>query len=126
MSNETKIKISESKKGANNPMFGTKGFWYGKKRLSTTKGMKHTEETKKIISFYAKNKFVSDETKEKHRLYKTGYKMSDESKNKLSDSKKGIVFSEKHKENLSLAKKGKAWTENRRKSQNKKNEIKNT
>lgn len=117
VSEETKIKISESKKGEKNHMFGTKGFWFGKKRESLNKGRKHTEESKKLISLHSKNRIVSDETKEKHRKYKTGLKMSEESKLKLSKSKKGIILTEEHKKNISLSTKGKPWTENRRNAQ---------
>lgn len=40
----TKKKISEATKGKNNPMYGTKG------ELSPNYGKKHTEETKKLMS----------------------------------------------------------------------------
>ncbi len=119
VSDETKIKLSESKKGEKNHMFGTKGFWFGKKR-APVKGWKHSEESKKLISFNSKLRIVSDETKEKHRKNKTGTKMSLASRIKISEARKGMKFTEEHKEKIRISKKGKPWTESRRNAQNKK------
>lgn len=117
-SEETKKKLSESKKGEKNHMFGTKGFWYGKKRGSINKGNKHSEESKRLISIAVKNRIHSEETRRKISISNQGRKWTNESKEKLSESRKGMKFTEDHKKNMSLSKKGKTWTENRRIAQN--------
>lgn len=95
MPEETRKKISESRKG---------------QRLS--------EETKKKISKAEKGKYVSEETRKKMSeakkgsLWNKGKRLSEETKKKLSEAKKGRHIkphSEEHKRKLSETKKGKHW-----------------
>ena len=76
MSEETKHKIGESKKGEknpnflktgeNHPMFGKHHTEEAKRKISeASKGKKHSEETKRKISESAKGKHFSDEHKRK-------------------------------------------------------------
>lgn len=55
LSEEVKEKLSIGKMGAKNPMYGTKGYWFGKKRIFTWK-YSHTEESKKKIGFACKGR----------------------------------------------------------------------
>lgn len=64
---ETRIKMSNSRKGDKNPMYGVP---------SPMTGKHHGEETKKKISDYNKNRVFSEETKKK---------MSESAKNKWKD-----------------------------------------
>lgn len=97
MPEETRKKISESRKG---------------QRLS--------EDHKKKISKAEKGKYVSEETRKKmseakkgkHWKIANGKRLSEETKKKLSEAKKGIHIkphSEEHKRKLSETKKGKHW-----------------
>lgn len=93
---ETRKKISESKKGKNNPFYGRK----------------HSDETKKKISEYRKGKKLFDETKKKMSEYHKGKKLSDETKKKISESLKGRKHSDEAKKKISKSKKGKYIGEN--------------
>ena len=72
---------------------GDKSPRYGKP--SIFKGKKHSEESKKRISDFAKGRKnrlgakLSDETKEKIRIARTGQKMSDQTREKMSQTRKG-------------------------------------
>jgi hypothetical protein len=93
LSEEHKRKISESKKGKNNPNFG-KIF---------------SEETKRKMSESHKGKNigpVSEETKQKLRMPK-----SEETKIRMSIAKIGKIFSEETKRKMSIAKIGKKLSE---------------
>lgn len=72
LSEETKVKISEAQKGEKNHMFGKTG------ELNHFYGKTHTDETKKIISEKAKERYKENPNPLK------GTKMSEEVKNKLS------------------------------------------
>lgn len=89
---ETRIKISESKKGEKN-------YWYGKK---------HSEKTKKKMSKFQKGKNTwskgikwSEERKIKLSKSLKGRKFTKEWLKKNSESHKGIKLSEEHKRKLS-------------------------
>ena len=67
-SEETKIKISESKKGENHPYYGKRGknsVWYGKS---------HSEESRKKMSEVKKGKSQSEETRKKLSEIRKGKK----------------------------------------------------
>jgi group I intron endonuclease len=108
-SEETKKRMSESKKGNKNP---AKQLWVrekisnSQKGKSRPKGRKATEETKKKISDSWKHRIVSDETKQKMsksllgNTYSLGNKQSEETKKKKSDKLKGRIFTEVHRQRL--------------------------
>ena len=120
-SEETKIKISEARKGK---YTGINNSFYGKH---------HSKKTKELISEKHKGRNLSPDTEFKKGMtpWNKGIPCSQMTKNKISKSnkgiRKGIPFSEQHKINLSKALKGrvpgflgKHWTEeNKRKSSEK-------
>lgn len=99
---KTRKKFSEGKIGIKNPMFGTKGFWFGKKRGSINLGRKHTPEAILKISLASKRK-------RKPCL--------EETKNKISRSKLLHGLSDEHKKNIGISMKGKSWSISRRNAQ---------
>ena len=79
VSDETKKKLSESKRGKylgeNAPFYGKKHTEEAKIKISKkNKGRIVSEETKKILSIYGKNKILSEETKKKISESKRGIK----------------------------------------------------
>jgi hypothetical protein len=91
-SEETKLKISEAKKGNKNLL-----------------GYKHTDATKLKISLGNKGKIVTEETKKKLSLNHKGMQgkvLSDEAKLKISQASKGRKHSEESKLKISLANTG--------------------
>ena len=77
LSEETKLKIAETKKGEKNPQYGKVG------ELSPSYGRFLSTETKEKISQTKKSQYI----KEKHPMYNK--KHTEESKKKMSDAKKG-------------------------------------
>lgn len=72
---------------------------------SSTKGYKHTDESKKIIGKKSKLKVFTEEYREKLRNRSVNKSMlgklhTDEAKQKMSDSRKGKSHSEEHLNNL--------------------------
>lgn len=102
LTESTKKKISDSKKGEKNPMYGTK--WTDEKR-----------EKMKIMMTGENNhnfgKPLSDETKQKLRDKLKNREISKETRQKISESTKGIAKSEEMKKKLSESKKGKLLSE---------------
>lgn len=105
-SDETKQKVSESKKGTN---VGKDNYFYGKH---------HSEESKHKMSESSKgqvawNKGVAwdDEIKEKIRQTKLGTKHSEETKRKISEGNKGKKLSPEHVEALRQANLGKVHSD---------------
>jgi len=91
MSDETKRKLSEAKKGK-------KLSGEHKKRISEgAKGHKHTQATKEAIGRAHRGKIVSDETRKKISIAHKG----------RTPVNKGVPMSEAQKVKLSLARKGK-------------------
>ena len=104
-SNETKKKMSNSKKGVKNNMYGKH----------------HTEETRKKIGDANRGRKKSEETLRKLSLASKGRKLSEDAKRKLSESRKGELnpmygktphnkgkhLSEETKAKISKSKKGK-------------------
>ncbi len=117
MSEETKKKISETKK--KNP----NRYWLGKKRdnpeyiekiRKSHLGKKFSEETKKKLSEYHKKnpikfwlgKKMSEEHKNKISQANKGRKLSDEQKKRISETHKGFKHSEESKKKIGKAAKG--------------------
>lgn len=97
VSNESRKKMSESKKGDKCYLFG--------KHLSN--------ETRNKISKGNKNKIVSRETREKLSAQKRGAKsvnygkhLSEDIRRKMSESAKGKILSEETRKRISIAKRG--------------------
>ena len=89
--------------GGGNPMAGMTASEESKLKMSEAKkGKKHSEETKLKISEAAKGKKLSEETRKKMSKAK-----SEETKRKMSESQKGRVVSEETKRKMSEAAKGK-------------------
>ena len=91
LSEETKIKISEKKKG-------NKNYNYGK-HLS--------DDTKKLLSEIMKTKWQDEEFKQMMIESRKGCHLSEETKRKISEANKGKIRSEQHRQNISKARKGK-------------------
>ena len=105
-SEKTRQKVSESHKGARNPMYqktGEQHHWYGKhhseearKKMSEAKkGRKYgpmSEEQKEKIRQSHLGKKLSEETKAKLR----GRPLSEETRKKMSESLKGKLAGDKH------------------------------
>ena len=112
---ETKQKISNSKKGKLAHNKGIPMNEEQKKKISESSKGKHlSEQTKKKMSEVRKGKpspnkgkHHSEETKKKISEKGKGRHHTEESKRKMSESKKGISFSDEHKRKLSESKKGK-------------------
>lgn len=91
LSEETKKKISEKRKGKyvgeNSGMYGKHHTEETKRKLSESAkartGWKHSEETKKKIGAKHKGKIVSQETREKLSKARTGKRYTEEQKLKL-------------------------------------------
>ena len=96
-SEETKIKISEARKGKPSWNKGKTGIY--------------SEETRRKLSEAKKGKKFSEEHKRKMSEAKKGKKLSEEHKRKMSEAKKGKKFSEEHKRKLREANKGKHLSE---------------
>lgn len=80
---DTKIKISESKKGEKNYMYG---------RIPWNKGITPSEETKKKISLSHRGKKLSKEHVDKIQQSRKGYAHSEETKEKIRLSKNKEVI----------------------------------
>ena len=116
---ETRKKMSESRSGEKNPMFGKKHSEETKQKIGKVHKEKHiSEETKKKLSSALKGRIMSDEHKQKIREASKGRHHSEESKKKMSETKKGLQSGDKHpmfgkhhseeaKKKMSLARKGK-------------------
>ena len=112
---ETRRKMSISRKGKPSPNKGVPMSEEQKKKLSEShKGKLHSEETKKKMSISRKGrtspnkgKTMSEETKKKISETQKGIQHSEETKKKISESLKGKPKSEEHKKKLSESIKGK-------------------
>lgn len=107
-SDEIRQKISKSRVGVKNPMYGLSG------NKSPTFGRKHTDLVKQKISAVHKGKIISEEVRKKMRISHEGLHIgpenpffgkehSKESREKMSKASKGRKFSKKHKNNLRKA-----------------------
>lgn len=108
---KTRLKMSNSRKGELNPM-------YGSSRKGHNKGFIHSEETKQKISISKTGGKVSEETKLKMSNSRKGKPKSEETKQKMSEAAKirgnslnGHTHSEETKLKMSLAGKGKPKSE---------------
>lgn len=88
-SEETRQKLSLSKMGNKNPMFGKKqSEEYIKKRVESRAGYRHSEETKVKMSQSQKGKTRSEEHKRKIGEKSKGRKLSKESIAKMLETRK--------------------------------------
>jgi len=108
LSETTKKKISDSKIGEKNPMYGKK--WSSAKRIQMKNlmtaennhnyGKPLSEKTKQKLSNALKNREISIETRKKISESMIGIKKTDEMRKKLSESKKGTTLSEQTKQKI--------------------------
>ena len=122
-SEETKIKISEARKGKPSWNKGKTGIYSEETRRKLSEARKgkpswnkgktgiYSEETRRKLSEAKKGKKFSEEHKRKMSEAKKGKKLSEEHKRKMSEAKKGKKFSEEHKRKLREANKGKHLSE---------------
>ena len=103
VSDETKRKISETRKGI------THSEESRRKMSEAHKGKTHSEESRRKISETRKGKTLSEETKRKLSEVRKGKTFSEEHKRKLSESQKGKTLSEETKRKLSEVRKGRKW-----------------
>ena len=109
MSEEHRKKISESKMGAKNPMFGKPSPNRGKspsletrKKMSKAqKGRKSSDVTRKKISEAGKGRKFSEATRKKMSESQKGKKHSEATRKKLSENAKNI--SKEHRKKMSEA-----------------------
>jgi len=80
---ESRKKISESKKGEKNPMFGLKG------ELNPNYGKHHSEETIEKIRKASLGREKSDEEREKLSKSLMGHEVTEETKRKIGEKQKG-------------------------------------
>lgn len=93
MSEESKAKMSKSKKGRPSPLKGRKGH-------------PMSDEAKEKLSKSKKGTIASDETRAKISAANMGRTPTEETRKKLSDAKKGRIVSEDTCKRISEAKKG--------------------
>lgn len=102
-SEETKRKMSISKRGENNPMFGV--HLCGKD--NPMYGKKLSAEHKRILSEVNKGKIISEEHKQKISEANKGKDVSEETCKKISEANKGRKISKETRAKMSIANKGK-------------------
>lgn len=108
ITDETRRKISEAKKGAKNPRYGVAVSDETRKKMSEAhKGSRHTEETKRRLSKINKGKRHTEETKQKLRKANLGKKLTEEHKRKIGEGNIGRVVSEETRKIISDGKIGK-------------------
>ena len=101
MCEETKIKLSDKKKGVKVHTIESK-----RKISEHFKGKKKSEETRRKLSEINKGKKLSEETRKKISQIQIGKKLSEEHKRKISESNKGKKKSEEFCRKLGERKKG--------------------
>jgi len=89
--------------------FKTKGSF--KQEHKVRLGMKHSEETKRILSMKAKKRIMTEETKNKISKSLKNVIHNKDWNNKVSKSLTGRKHTEEHRKNNSLAKLGKSYEE---------------
>ena len=110
---ETCLKISESHKGENHPMFGKHHSAETRKKLSEArKGKHHSDGTRLKMSAALKGRNHSDETRQKMSEAHKGKHHSEETRLKMSASLKGKHHSEETRKKIGEARKGKHWYNN--------------
>lgn len=126
-SEETRRKLSESRKGEKNPYFGKTHSEEAKRKLSEAQkgntnwlGKVHSAESKRKIGEGNKGKILNEETRRKLSEANKGKTPSEETKRKMSESKKGNtnclgrILSDEHKHKIGEAQKGKTHSEETR------------
>jgi len=112
VSKETRLKMSESHKGENNPFYKQKHTPESCKKISDAlQGEKHpnygkhlSKITKRKISKANKGKIISEETRKKISEAGKGKKHTAEARKKISESHKGKKKSKEHCKKISEAK----------------------
>ena len=109
-SEETKIKMSENRKGEKHPMFGKHHSEKAKKTMSVAQ--KYLYNTGYKNPMLGKNH--SDVTKSKIRETKK-QNFSEETRKKMSDAQKGKTHTDEHKAKISKSLKGRVpWNKGRK------------
>ena len=106
LSEETKKKMSDGRKGENNPFFGKKHSDESKNIMSDLHkgdknhmfGKKHTEESKLKISKTKTGTKLSKETREKQSNAKKGKKLSMETRQKISNIHKKTYWDKQNRD----------------------------
>ena len=94
---ETRRKLSESRSGEKNHMFGKHHSEETKQKIGEVHKGKHiSEEQKKKLSVALKGRIMSDEHKKKIGEANKDKHLSEETKKKISQTKKGLQSGEKH------------------------------
>lgn len=113
-SDEARARISECRKGENNPFYGKHHSEETKQKLrKLSTGREFSEESRKKISDAHKGKSKSQEQRDKIRKTLMGHTVSEETRKKMSDAKKGkpsprkgVKLSDETRRRLSEAHKG--------------------
>ena len=109
-SEETKKKMSETRKGEKHPFYGKHHSEESRRKMSEVrKGKHHSEETKRKMGEIRKGKKLKPFSKEHKRKIgeaRKGKHYSDETKRKMSESHKGHLVSEETRRKLSEAYRG--------------------
>ena len=71
--------------------------------LNPMYGLKHTEETKRLMSIALKGRTFSEEAIKRMSEAKKGKTFSEEHKRKMSETRTGVKLSEEHKRSISEA-----------------------
>ena len=104
MSEESKLRLSESRKGDKSPWFGRKHTEETKIKISFAqkgrKGKPHTEESKEKLRQKMLGNCISAEARAKIVAKKTGFRHTEESKMKMSLSRKKSYDSFEYKEKM--------------------------
>ena len=101
ITDDIREKLSKANSGINNPNYGKKRSKETNDKINEVRVIKHSEETKKIISEKLSGIPRSEETKKKISDSNKGKIVSEETKKKLSDANKGKIISDETKEKLS-------------------------
>lgn len=105
LSEETKQKLSEARKGEKHPMYGKHHSEETRKKISEA-NKNPSEEIRKRKSEARKGKHLSEEHRRKLIESRKGKHHSKETRKKMSEARKGITLSGEHRRKLSEAKRG--------------------
>ena len=124
LSDETKKKLSQAKKGKNKGK--TLSEETRKKIAQAHKGKPLSEETRKKMSQAHKGKTKSEETRKKMSQAQKGKTLSEEQKRKLLQANKGRTLSDEHRQKIAQSMKGKTASEETRQKLSQANDYRKT